>query len=95
LSTKDDLIRLINALKRKVEALDPPATAIPLQELSEPEPPRKPTAKPGSAEWYLQHTPPKHEGVVEMNALARGIPRPRPPRAPGKQSRRFNGLWYY
>jgi hypothetical protein len=34
---------------------------------------------------------------ISMNELARSIPRPRPPRAPGRQSisPRFNGLWWH
>ena len=32
---------------------------------------------------------------VSMNDLARSVPRARPPRRPGMQQRRFNGLWSY
>lgn len=32
---------------------------------------------------------------VDMNDMLRSIPRPKPPRAPGMQSRRFNGLWWH
>jgi hypothetical protein len=32
---------------------------------------------------------------VDMNDLIRGIPKPRPPRAPGTQTRRFNGYWWH
>ena len=32
---------------------------------------------------------------ISMNDLARTVPKPRPPRAPDMQQRRFNGLWHF
>jgi len=32
---------------------------------------------------------------IDMNQIAREASRPRPPRAPGSQRRRFNGHWWH
>lgn len=32
---------------------------------------------------------------ISMNELARRIPKPRPPSAPGQQTRRHNGAWWH
>ena len=40
--------------------------------------------KPGSQEWYRNLPEPVDTGIT-MNELARSIPKPRPPRAPGMQ----------
>jgi hypothetical protein len=92
LSIKDDLSRLILALARKVEAMDPPATA-PLPEPPEPEPPRKAGPPQGSQAWFRQLKPYVHEGAVEMNDLLRAANRARRsrrlPRTPEEARRRF------
>jgi hypothetical protein len=83
LSIKADLIKLILALKRKVDTLDPPgATAIPSPEPPEPEPTRKTKPVLGTQEWYRQLPPPTNNQGVSMNDLARTIPKRRPPRRP-------------
>ena len=66
----------------------------------EPEPPKPapgPRFKTGSQEWFmsLARTPPKANQGISMNAIARSVPKPTPPRAPGTQERYFNGLWWY
>jgi hypothetical protein len=37
----------------------------------------------------------RREQSISMNEIARSIPKPRPPRAPGLQTRRFNGSWWH
>jgi hypothetical protein len=32
---------------------------------------------------------------IDMNSIAREFPRPRRPRAPGTQRRRYNGYWWH
>ena len=63
----------------------------------EPEPAPKPKSKhpPGSMEWYLALPPGRKGGGLSMNEMARGAPKLRPPRRPGMQSRRYNGLWWH
>ena len=51
-----------------------------------------PSFKPGTQELYRQLPPPKADQGITMNAMFRSIPRPRPPRRPGQQSRRW---WHY
>ena len=59
----------------------------------------KPTSKVkpavGSQEWYRQLPPSTNNSGISMNELARRIPRPKPPCGPGRQSRRFNGIWWH
>jgi hypothetical protein len=94
--TKADLIQFIIDLKRNVDALASSVTATPSPEPApEPEPTPKPKHLPGSMQWFTQLAPPRTGDGVTMNELARSIPRARPPRAPGRQSRRFNGFWHY
>lgn len=50
----------------------------------DPEPPevkRKAGPRPGTQEWFRELPPPRNDGIT-MNALARRVPRPRPPRRP-------------
>ena len=61
----------------------------------EPAPKAKAKAKAGSQAWYVQLLPPKADLAISMNDMIRSIPPPRPPRRPGTQSRRFNGLWWH
>lgn len=56
---------------------------------AKPEPP--PVPEPGEPRKLRQSEQPG----ISMNSLARTVQRPRPPRAPGQQSRRFNGLWWH
>ena len=49
---------------------------------SAPEPEPEPEAQPRSKS-------------ISMNEIARSIPKPRPPRAPGQQRLRSNGIWSY
>jgi hypothetical protein len=51
--------------------------------------------EPGTQEWYRQLPPPKADQGISMNSIARSVPRPRPPRAPGQQSKSYNGLWWH
>jgi hypothetical protein len=90
--TTSDLIELILAFDRKRRA----STSSPDPE-PEPEPEREPQSrfKPGSQEWYRALPPPRTDQGVTMNSLARSIPKPRPPRAPGQQQRRWGGSWWY
>ena len=60
-----------------------------------PPPEPAPKAKAGSQAWYVQLPPPKADLGISMNDMLRSIPPPRPPRRPGTQSRRFNGLWWH
>jgi hypothetical protein len=54
-------------------------------------------AKPavGSQEWYKQLPPRRTDDGISMNELARRVKKPKPPRAPGQQERRFNGSWWF
>jgi hypothetical protein len=67
----------------------------------EPEPPPpKPLPhmklKPGTQEWFRSlPKPTRKPGDITMNELARRVPKARPPRKPGQQRWRFNGLWRY
>ena len=38
---------------------------------------------------------PSEQPGIDMNDLRRSIPRARPPRRPGQQSKRYNGIWTY
>jgi hypothetical protein len=54
-----------------------------------PEPPSRPEPEPRQ----LQQS---EQPGISMNSIARSIPKLRPPRAPGRQSRRWNGYyWHY
>jgi hypothetical protein len=63
----------------------------------EPEPPppaRNAEAKPGSQAWFRQLRPAAPDpNAISMNSLTRTIPTAKPPRQPGRQGRRSNGLW--
>jgi hypothetical protein len=80
------LIRLLGAHERKVDVSTPDELPV--------ETAPRPKFKPGSQEWYKSLPAPRTEGV-SMNSIARSVPRPQPPRAPGRQSRRFNGSWWH
>ena len=66
-------------------------------ELPQPAPPLAPKSQftPGSQSWFKQLPLPKTgDVVITSDAMARSAPKPRPPRAPGQQAMRSNGLWW-
>jgi hypothetical protein len=73
--------RLIKALYEHGFGSDEPEPRSSHPEPPEPEPPRKAKFTPGTQAWFHQLEPTQHHGV-EMNSIARSVPRPRPPRRP-------------
>jgi hypothetical protein len=80
--TKAELFSLIAGRERKADASAKSA------------PRGKPA--PGSQEWFKSLPPPRKDGI-SMNEIARAASaeKPKPPRRPGMQSRRFNGYWWH
>lgn len=96
----DDLV-MARAIAKELHKLDHPQERNDNAPLPEPPPPPpRPEAKfkPGTQAWFkaLQRAPPTEANGISMNELARRFGRkPRPPRAPNQQSRRWSGLWWY
>jgi hypothetical protein len=82
MSVTGELTAIVRALARLVAALEPQgATAMP-DPPEPPEPAPRPGFKPGSQEWYASLPPPRTDEGISMNALARTVPKPKPPRKP-------------
>ena len=98
-SELDRLIRAADeqkaALQRLRQLLDREEAMPPPEDRTAPRPEAE--FKQGSQSWYkaLARSPPKEANGLSMNSLLRSIRKPRPPRAPGQQTRKFNGLWWY
>jgi hypothetical protein len=84
----NQLLTLLRAQVREERAPEPE------WEPDEPAP-RKSKYKPGSQEWFKQLPPPRPDpNAISMNSIARCFIR-KPPRIPGSQNKRSNGLWCY
>ena len=93
--TRDEIIKIAVARLLDVfqafERSDAPSTPEP-----EPEPaPKVSRFKPGTQEWFRQLAPSRTDRGVDMNDMLRSIPKPKPPRRPGTQIERWNGLWWH
>ncbi|MBR1070234.1 hypothetical protein ABIF66_008850 [Bradyrhizobium japonicum] len=84
-----ELIDLALRRERQAEAIE----LEPVELEPSPSPPQNETAM---ARWRrLNARPASRSESIEMNAIARSMAIARPPRAPGQQGRKFNGLWWY
>ena len=96
--TRAVMFKVLVNIRRALDVLDLSGPTSPAPEPPEepPEPKRKVGPAPGSQAWYKQLPPPaRNPDDVSMNSIARSIPRRAPPRAPGQQARRFNGMWWH
>jgi hypothetical protein len=80
--TRSELIALINTRDMLIKLITNRERAAVTEPSPAPEPPPRKLRQ-------------SEQPGISMNELARSVSRQRPPRAPGQQRRRFNGLWWY